>query len=90
MNENNGEKDEWFYTGGLHQYLAEELGKGQWLPAETFYGTRDIDGGTVDWAFAWVLESAQAVTESYVNLIPTIEGRHARQRTSRRRLGRSA
>ena len=74
LNEINGEKDEWFYTGGLHQYLAEELGKGQWLPAETFYGTRDIDGGTVDWAFAWVLESAQAVTESYVNLIPTIEG----------------
>ena len=74
LNEHNGEKDEWFYTGGLHQYLAEELGKGQWLPAETFYGTRDIDGGTVDWAFAWVLESAQAVTESYVNLIPTIEG----------------
>ena len=74
LNEINGEKDDWFYTGGLHQYLAEELGKGQWLPAETFYGTRDIDGGTVDWAFAWVLESAQAVTESYVNLIPTIEG----------------
>jgi len=31
-----GERDEWFYTGGLHQYLAEELGKGEWLPAETF------------------------------------------------------
>jgi len=74
LNENNGEKDEWFYTGGLHQYLAEELGKGQWLPAETFYGSREIDGGSVDWAFAWVLESAQAVTESYVNLIPTVEG----------------
>ena len=74
LNENNGEKDEWFYTGGLHQYLAEELGKGKWLPGETFYGSRDIDGGNVDWAFCWVLESAQAVTESYVNLIPTVEG----------------
>ena len=74
LNENNGEKDEWFYTGGLHEYLAEEMGKGQWLPAETFYGSRDIEGGSVDWAFAWVLESAQAVNESYVNLIPTIEG----------------
>ncbi len=28
INEASGEKDEWFYTGGLHQYLAEELGKG--------------------------------------------------------------
>jgi len=43
-NEITGEREEWFYTGGLHQYLAEELGKGQWLPAETFYGKRDIDG----------------------------------------------
>jgi topoisomerase-4 subunit B len=74
VNEFTGERDEWFYTGGLHQYLAEELGKGEWLPAETFYGKRDIDGGSLDWAFAWVLESEHGVTESYVNLIPTVEG----------------
>jgi len=73
-NEMTGERDEWFYTGGLHEYLAEELGKGEWLPAETFYGKRDIDGGNVEWAFAWVLQSEQRITESYVNLIPTTEG----------------
>ncbi len=69
-----GTRDEWFYTGGLHEYLAEQLGKGKWLPAETFYGRRDIDGGSLDWAFAWVLDAEQTVAESYVNLIPTIEG----------------
>jgi topoisomerase-4 subunit B len=74
LNEYTGEKDEWFYTGGLHQYLAEELGKGEWLPSETFYGKRDIDGGALEWAFAWVLDSEHLVTESYVNLIPTVEG----------------
>jgi len=73
-NEITGESDEWFYTGGLHEYLAEQLGKGSWLPAETFYGKRDIDGGSLDWALAWVRESEQSVGESYVNLIPTIEG----------------
>jgi topoisomerase-4 subunit B len=73
-NEASGEKDEWFYTGGLHQYLAEELGKGEWLPQETYYGKRDIEGGALEWAFAWVLESEHPVTESYVNLIPTTEG----------------
>jgi topoisomerase-4 subunit B len=73
-NEITGEKDEWFYTGGLHQYLAEELGKGEWLPAETFYGKRDIEGGELEWAFAWVLESEHVIAESYVNLIPTVEG----------------
>jgi len=74
INEASGEKDEWFYTGGLHQYLAEQLGKGSWVPADTFFGSRDFPGGTIEWAFTWVLESAQAVTESYVNLIPTVEG----------------
>jgi topoisomerase-4 subunit B len=58
----------------LHQYLAEELGKGEWLPAETFYGKRDIEGGSLDWAFAWVLDSEHRITESYVNLIPTVDG----------------
>ena len=73
-NEFSGEREEWYYTGGLHQYLAEELGKGEWLPTETFYGKRDIDGGALEWAFAWVLESEHRITESYVNLIPTVEG----------------
>jgi topoisomerase-4 subunit B len=73
-NEFTGETDEWFYTGGLHQYLAERLGGGRWLPADTFYGKRDIEGGALDWAFAWVQDAAQSVAESYVNLIPTIEG----------------
>jgi topoisomerase-4 subunit B len=73
-NEITGEKDTWLYTGGLHEYLAEQLGKGRWLPAETFYGKRDIEGGNIDWAFAWVLESDSRVAESYVNLIPTTEG----------------
>jgi topoisomerase-4 subunit B len=73
-NEFTGERDDWFYTGGLHEYLAEQLGKGEWLPAETSYGKRDVDGGSIDWAFAWVLESQQRVAESYVNLIPTVEG----------------
>ncbi len=74
FNEASGETLEWFYTGGLHEYLAEQLGKGSWLPAETFYGKRAIDGGTLEWAFAWVLEAERPVAESYVNLIPTIEG----------------
>ncbi len=74
VNEQSGESEEWFYTGGLHEYLAEQLGKGRWLPADTFYGKRDIDGGSVDWALAWVQDAEQSVTESYVNLIPTIEG----------------
>jgi len=74
FNEASGETDEWFYTGGLHEYLTEELGEGKRLPAETFYGKRDIDGGSLDWAFAWIVDGERAVAESYVNLIPTTDG----------------
>ncbi len=73
-NEITGERDQWFYTGGLHEYLAEQLGKGEWLPPDTFYGKRDIEGGSLEWAFAWVLDGERRVAESYVNLIPTTEG----------------
>jgi topoisomerase-4 subunit B len=73
-NEFTGEKSEWFYTGGLHQYLAEQLGPGKWLPGETFHGKREVEGGALDWAFAWVLDAEHTVAESYVNLIPTTEG----------------
>ena len=78
-NEITGERDEWFYTGGLHQYLAEELGKGEWLPAETFYGKRDIDGGSLDWAFAWVLESEHRHHRELRQSDSDGRGRHARQ-----------
>jgi topoisomerase IV subunit B len=73
-NEITGERDQWIYSGGLHEYLAEQLGKGVWLPPDTFYGKRDIEGGSLEWAFAWVLDGERRVGESYVNLIPTTEG----------------
>ncbi|HEX6571984.1 MAG TPA: ATP-binding protein, partial [Steroidobacteraceae bacterium] len=37
--EQSGEKDEWFYTGGVNEYLLSELGKGEWLPPEMFNGS---------------------------------------------------
>jgi len=54
-------------------------GKGEWLPAETFYGKRDIEGGSLDWAFAWVLESSTASRE-LCQSDSHGGGRHARQR----------
>jgi len=74
-NEFTGEKDEWLYTGGLHQYLAEELGKGEWLPAaEPFMANATSRAARSIGPSPGVLESEHAVAESYVNLIPTVEG----------------
>ena len=68
------EKYEWLYSGGLDQYLLEELGKVATLPAEPFGGS--LKGGTeeADWAVVWCDGDVQPVNESYVNLVPTAQG----------------
>lgn len=73
-NEATGEKDEWFFTGDLGAYLADELGKVPRLPEEPISGTQELPTHTVSYALAWAPDIDQVVAESYVNLIPTIEG----------------
>jgi len=68
------EKIEWCYEGGLEEYLLEAMGKGEHLPAETFSGALSGNNEAVDWALAWHADGGQAVTESYVNLVPTPQG----------------
>jgi topoisomerase-4 subunit B len=68
------EKIEWCYSGGLEEYLLEAIGGGEILPAEPFSGSMSGNTEAVDWALAWQGEGSQAVTESYVNLIPTAQG----------------
>ncbi len=74
LNEATGEKDEWFFTGDLGAYLSDELGKVDRLPAEPITGKREQDQDTVEFALCWAPGAENAVAESYVNLIPTIEG----------------
>ena len=73
-NEATGEKEEWFYTGDLGAYLLEELGKHERIPAEPITGTRAGDDDAVDYALCWAPDAETSIGESYVNLIPTIEG----------------
>ena len=73
-NEASGEEDEWFYTGDLGAYLIEELGKHERIPVEAITGTREGDNDAVNYALCWAPDAESAIGESYVNLIPTIEG----------------
>ena len=73
-NEASGEEDEWFYTGDLGAYLIEELGKHERIPVEAITGTREGDNDAVNYALCWAPDADSAIGESYVNLIPTIEG----------------
>ncbi|HET9664198.1 MAG TPA: DNA topoisomerase IV subunit B, partial [Burkholderiales bacterium] len=68
------EKFEWCYSGGLEEYLLESMGEGEILPADPFSGRMEGNKEAVDWALAWCLDGSEAVTESYVNLIPTPQG----------------
>jgi len=68
------EKIEWCYSGGLEEYLLEEIGGGETLPAEPFSGSVSGNNETIDWALAWTTDGGASVTESYVNLIPTPQG----------------
>ena len=68
------ERIEWLYSGGLEEYLLEEIGGGETLPAEPFSGSLTGDNEAVDWALVWTTDGGASVTESYVNLIPTPQG----------------
>jgi topoisomerase-4 subunit B len=68
------EKERWVYTGGLEQYLKESLAKGEWLPEDPFAGKLEGKRESVEWAIVWGRDGADALLESYVNLIPTPQG----------------
>lgn len=65
---------EWFYQEGLKDYLQGENGDQEVIPPEPFTGTMKGNDEEVDWAVQWLPEGGDLVTESYVNLIPTIQG----------------
>jgi len=73
-NEATGEKDEWFFTGDLGAYLMEEVTDKDKLPAEPIVGTNEGETNLVSYALLWAPNAEISVGESYVNLIPTIEG----------------
>ena len=73
-NEATGEKDEWFFTGDLGKYLMEEVTDKDKLPAEPIVGSNEGETNLVSYALLWAPNAEIAVGESYVNLIPTIEG----------------
>ena len=73
-NENTGDKEEWFYTGALSEYLLEAMGNVDRMPKEPLTGKMGSAQDSVEWAMAWAPDLPQAVSESYVNLIPTSGG----------------
>ncbi len=72
--ENTGERLEWRYQDGLKAYLEDALEGFALLPEAPIIGNREEPEQIVDWAVLWLPEGGEAITESYVNLIPTAQG----------------
>jgi topoisomerase-4 subunit B len=68
------EETEWLYEDGLKDYLLDELQELPILPDEPFMGSMSGNSEAADWAVVWLPEGGDAITESYVNLIPTAQG----------------
>ncbi|MFT5572058.1 MAG: topoisomerase-4 subunit B [Cryomorphaceae bacterium] len=64
----------WYYEDGLKAYLLGSLGDNERIPHEGFQGKEGSEEQEVEWIVAWSSEVAEMITESYVNLIPTVQG----------------
>ena len=74
INEQTLEREEWHYSGGLKDYLIESLEGREYLPDEPFTGSLQAEQEAADWAVVWLPDGGEVFAESYVNLIPTIQG----------------
>jgi topoisomerase IV subunit B len=74
LDEQSGERDDWYYEDGLRDYLAAATQGFETLPNLPFVGSFAAQQAAVDWAVQWLPEGGELIQESYVNLIPTAQG----------------
>ena len=68
------EKTEWHYEDGISDYLADATIDFPVIPETPFRSHFEGETEAVDWAIQWLPEGGEVVAESYVNLIPTLQG----------------
>lgn len=70
----NNTEQRWCYQDGLKDYLMESVSGYTLLPEDPFTGSHTGETEAVEWALLWLPEGGELLTESYVNLIPTVQG----------------
>ena len=70
----NNTEQRWCYQDGLKDYLMESVSGYTLLPEEPFTGNHTGETEAVEWALLWLPQGGELLTESYVNLIPTVQG----------------
>lgn len=65
----------WFYQNGLKEYLLDRVGNVEIYPEIPFMAESIASNEAVEWGILWTADSLpEAITESYVNLVPTAQG----------------
>lgn len=70
----NNTEQRWSYDNGLNDYLLEAVNGLVTLPEKPFTNAFVTETDAVEWALLWLPEGGELLTESYANLIPTIQG----------------
>lgn len=77
IDEQNDDKEVWQFSNGLSQYLTEQLSTEIILPETPYifnHHAKSDERADLNFAVCWLPEGGLAIQESYVNLIPTIQG----------------
>lgn len=75
VDQENPQNDQrWQYQHGVREYLMTALSDAELVPAEPVLSSFKSADGEVEFATAWVTDGGECITESYVNLIPTVQG----------------
>ncbi|UDG81072.1 DNA topoisomerase 4 subunit B [Candidatus Hartigia pinicola] len=69
----NTEKN-WCYNNGLTDYLMEFVNGLNCLPKKPFTSEFSTETDSAEWSLLWLPNGGELLTESYVNLIPTVQG----------------
>lgn len=64
----------WCYAHGMETYMADLMTGQSCVPEVPWVGESEGEGQVVAWALAWTPDKGMDVHESYVNLIPTVQG----------------
>ncbi len=73
INHQTDETNQWCYEKGLPNYLCQSLNI-NYFPDIPFSGDSMSPEGALEWAVVWSASPGEQIGESYVNLIPTIQG----------------
>ena len=75
--ERDGQRDSWHFDQGINAYLERLASAAGIEVSSLFSGQADHGARAVEWAAFWPLggaSSARRIAESYVNLVPTVQG----------------